>query len=68
MLIQAEFAYNNSDYAILKMLLFKVLYSFNPELAISTYNARGELAEREVPAVVDAIERLKRNYETLSKR
>jgi len=50
------------------MLLFKALYSFNPELAISIYNARGELVEREVPAVVDAIERLKRNYETLSKR
>jgi len=50
------------------MLLFKALYSFNPELAISIRNARGELIEREVPAVVDAIERLKRNYETLSER
>jgi hypothetical protein len=46
MLLLAEFIYNNSIYTSLKISSFKILYSFNPEIATRSSNnrvARGEL-------------------------
>ena len=48
-----------------------MLYRFDLELYIATYDrlvgkARSELIEGEAPVVINAAERLKRNYKTLT--
>ncbi|KXL45000.1 MAG: hypothetical protein FE78DRAFT_40418 [Acidomyces sp. 'richmondensis'] len=65
-LVIAEFAANNSVYYTLRMSPFSVVYSWNPE--IHKAPTRDESREGRVPAVAEAVKRMREADQTLRSR
>ena len=64
----AEFAYNNSVHAALRISPFYVAYRWNLEIHAGPQAARDELQEREVLAAKAQAKRMREAHEALARR
>ena len=58
LLPSAEYVYNNSRSSSTKIILFKVLYSYNLKLQIDLFSVKDSISSEKAPAALNQITRL----------